>query len=298
MAETFFDQADGLTKRSFFQTQNNEKAAGLFVKAGHLYKMAGNLTHAGESYLRASECFEKLGEKYDTTKHLLNASHCFEMVNNLQFTTDAILKVIKYCEKDGAFTQAAIQYEKLSEIEPDLQQKIRYLQRAIGYHTYETGQYTTSRCIKRLAQLQEENELYHEAIESYETIINMMTDDLAKFMVSNYIYHSLLCYLALGDNITTKQALEKYILTNPSFEKSRECNFVREICESIDWGNQRSPHTPQTPKSPFPLSRQREGNPDRFTQIVQDYDSIRSLTPIEIKILLKVKENIEEPSLI
>ena len=75
--------------------------------------------------------------------------------------------------------------------------------------------------------------------------------------------------------MTAKRNLERYIATDPAFQTTRECKFLRALIEAVE-----------------------NGDVQAFSTACMDYDQIMKLDNWKTGILLKIKKTLdEEPGL-
>jgi alpha-soluble NSF attachment protein len=65
---------------------------------------------------------------------------------------------------------------------------------------------------------------YKRAIDAYEQVaLASLNSNLTKWSVKDYYLKAGACYLADNDPVATKQAIERYVLQDPTFPSTREC---------------------------------------------------------------------------
>lgn len=123
--------------------------------------------------------------------------------------------------------------------------------------------------VAHLAALAED---YFKAAEIYEKVAkDSVGNKLTKYSVRGYLLNAALCKLALGDVVDAKKSLDEYSLLSFEFSQSREFNFLSDIVDAVD-----------------------NYDIDKFTKVVQEYNSISRLDPWHTKVLLKIKDSIKD----
>jgi alpha-soluble NSF attachment protein len=65
---------------------------------------------------------------------------------------------------------------------------------------------------------------YKRAIDAYEQVaLASLNSNLTKWSVKDYYLKAGACYLAGKDPVATKQAIERYVVQDPTFTSTREC---------------------------------------------------------------------------
>ncbi len=101
----------------FGKAQKFQDAAEAFQKAGNAYKLTAEYPQAGQSFLRASECFEKAESgNSDVLTALVEAGNCFKMGNDIQRAVDVFSRAIMADEETQRFGQCARYQKEVAEM--------------------------------------------------------------------------------------------------------------------------------------------------------------------------------------
>jgi len=92
-----------------------------------------------------------------------------------------------------------------------------------------------------------------------------------KWSVKDYFLKSGLCHLAVGDQVSTNRALEKYRDLDPTFASTREHQLLVDLYEAVEQGDQ-----------------------EVFADKLFQYDQMSKLDKWKTTILLRIKNAIEE----
>lgn len=113
---------------------------------------------------------------------------------------------------------------------------------------------------------------YYKAIELFEKVAQTaVSNNLMKWSVKDYFLKAGLCHLAVGDQVATNRAFEKYRDMDPTFPSQREHQLLVDLYEAVEAGDQ-----------------------EMFADKLFQYDQMSKLDKWKTVILLKIKNSIEE----
>jgi alpha-soluble NSF attachment protein len=113
---------------------------------------------------------------------------------------------------------------------------------------------------------------YYKSISLYEKVSEgAVANNLMKWSVKDYFLKSGLCHLAVGDQVATNRALEKYRDLDPTFPSTREHQLLVDLYEAVEAGDQ-----------------------EVFADKLFQYDQMSKLDKWKTTILLRIKNAIEE----
>lgn len=98
-----------------------------------------------------------------------------------------------------------------------------------------------------------------------------LTSPLTKYSVKDYFLRATLCAIATGDLVTARKLLDSFDQKDVTFPSTREAKFARELVDACE-----------------------EGDVERYTAAVFQYDQVSKLDNWKTNILLKVKRALEE----
>jgi alpha-soluble NSF attachment protein len=272
-AADWVDKAEKKLKGfSLFGGNKLEEAADMFIKGANLFKMSKKWDQAGAAFVRAAECQVKQS-KYEAATNYFNAANCYKKSN----VTDAISclrTAVELYTDEGRFSIAAKHQKEIAELyegEMEYESCMEAYQQAADFYEGEGSSSAANGCLLKVAQYSAQLEKYDKAIEIFEQVAkNSLDNNLLKWSCKEYFLKSGLCYMASGDVVSAKRAVEKYQEMDVTFSSQRECKFLQELvasCENFDT--------------------------DAFTQAVVDYDSISKLDQWKTTILLRVKNTLK-----
>lgn len=266
---------------SFFGSSSSkwEEARDLFVNAANQYKIDKLFKESGDCFCKAAEMAMKADEKDDAANDFWAASKAYKK-GNPELAIAALQKTIQLYKEKGRFRQAADRSKDIATIYQqeggDLVGALEAFEEAGDLYSAEDAIATANSCYKEAADLAATLEEYPRAIKHYENVAsNSLGSALTKYSVKEYYLKAGLCWLATGDVITAKRAIETYSAADGTFPSTREGIFLNAVTDAYD-----------------------SGDVDTFTGAVAEYDRLTKLDNWKTGILLKIKKSIaEEPSM-
>jgi len=241
LIETANKKIKGSFFGNIFNSQSNrfEEGLDLFEKAGNMLKLAKNWDKAAECFQKCGELEEKLD--VDSASHYLEASHCYSFVDQRK-STDILNKVLAIYEKNGRFQMAGkIQKQMAEKCENELQYELAttYYKKAADYFSMEN---TNSRsfeqqCLLKAADLMCINDFpnaYLESVKIYEKVgLQYLNVALLKPGAKDLFFKCVCLHIAYGDEFAAQQSLNKFISEDPTFNETREQEFLSEAIEAV-----------------------------------------------------------------
>eukprot|EP01104_Vermistella_antarctica_P012125 TRINITY_DN3457_c0_g1_i2.p1 TRINITY_DN3457_c0_g1~~TRINITY_DN3457_c0_g1_i2.p1 ORF type:complete len:311 (-),score=74.69 TRINITY_DN3457_c0_g1_i2:118-984(-) len=257
----------------FSGNQKYEDAAEYYGKAANLFKMSKQWERAGAIFIKQADCHIQLNSKHEAATAYVSAANCYKKCN----TSDAIrcLKfAVEYYTDEGRFTIAAKQQKDIAEIcesDADLEGAVANYQTAADYYEGEGSNSAANSCLLKVAGFSAQLEKYDRAIELYEQIASSAVENpLTKWNARDHFLRAGLCHLCSGDVVGARKAIAHYQDVDMTFGSQRECRFLDEIITACE-----------------------DGDVEKFTNGVVQYDSISKLDTWKTTILLRVKKTIE-----
>ncbi|KAG4992888.1 hypothetical protein JHK87_026345 [Glycine soja] len=235
---------------------NLEDAAELFHKSATSFKLAKSCMY--------------LDSKYDAANAYVDAAHCYKKTST-SGAISCLNKAVTIFTEIGRHIMAA-KYSKeigeLYELDQDIEHARSYYERAA--ELFEIGDAATSviQCKVKVAQFCAQLQQYQKAIKIYEDIARQSLDsNLLKYGVRGHLLNSGLCQLVQGDFVAITNSLERYQDLDLTFSRTREYKFLADLSASID-----------------------EGDVEKFTRVVKEFNSITPLESWKSTLLLRVKD--------
>lgn len=261
----------------FSSSSKNEEAHDLYTSAANAFKMEKLWKESGDAFVKAAEIND---DKDDAANDYWNASKSYKKTHP-ELAVAALQKTIQLYKEKGRFRQAA---DREKEIAGIFQQEGGNLAGALAafeaageLYSAEDATATANGCFKEAADLAATLEQYPRAIEHYERVASAsLNSALTRYSVKEYYLKSGLCWLATGDVVSTKRAIENYSNADTTFSSTREAKFLFAVTDAFD-----------------------SGDAETFTGAVAEYDRLTKLDNWKTGILLKIKKSIaEEPGLV
>lgn len=192
----------------------------------------------------------------------------------------ALSQTIELYKQKGRFRQAADREKEAAQIlvqeGGDPQSALEAYERAGDLYISEDATATANQCFKEAADLAATLEQFPRAVSYYERVAqSSLNNPMTKYGVKEHFLKAGLWWLASGDVVSTKRAIENYQAMDNTFTGTREEKFLSAITDAYD-----------------------AGDPDAFTNEVAEFDRMLKLDNWKTTILLKIKKSIaEEPGL-
>jgi len=156
----------------------------------------------------------------------------------------------------------------------DLEKAIVAYEQAAEWYQGEESKSAANNCLLKVALFAAQLEQYDKAIKIYEQIAIASIDvPLLRFSVKDYFFRAGLCHLCTGDQVGTNRALTKYNDLDPTFQSTKEAQFLKNIAAAVE-----------------------AGDVETFTNHVVDFDNFMKLDNWKTSTLLKIKRSIHEES--
>ncbi|RZB94254.1 alpha-soluble NSF attachment protein 2-like isoform X1 [Glycine soja] len=232
------------------------------------YTLSGD--KAASLFVKSAKCHLKLDSKYDAANAYVDAAHCYKKTST-SGAISCLNKAVTIFTEIGRHIMAA-KYSKeigeLYELDQDIEHARSYYERAA--ELFEIGDAATSviQCKVKVAQFCAQLQQYQKAIKIYEDIARQSLDsNLLKYGVRGHLLNSGLCQLVQGDFVAITNSLERYQDLDLTFSRTREYKFLADLSASID-----------------------EGDVEKFTRVVKEFNSITPLESWKSTLLLRVKD--------
>jgi len=256
-----------------------EEAGDLYQQAANSFKLEKLFKDAGDAFAREAECREKCGEKNEAANAWWNAAKAYKR-GYPHLAIQALTQTIVHLTQSGRFRQAADREKEVAQIylqeANDLRKACESYVRAGDWYAQEDANSTANACYKDAADLHGDLQEYPQAIARYEQVADhSLTSALTKYSVKEYWLRAGFCALAMHDTVTAKRNMAKYATQDPSFPSTREAKFVNILIEAVE-----------------------EGDTEKFTGAVYEFDQVVKLDNWKTNILLNIKRGIQdEPGL-
>lgn len=260
----------------FNKAQKYEDAAELYSKAGAQYKIAKEWQLAGDAYKKAAENSEKCGNDPEAINFYTQAAKAFKNSSPAE-CVQLLQFIVEKQQANGKFSTAAKLFKEIAEIQ---ESEMKYPQAIKAYESaadcFKADDATTSahQCMLKVADFCAQMEDYKKAIDIYEQVAE-----------------------ASVDNNLTKWSVSQYLF------KAALCYLAEDSKLSNSSGTQVALEKYKDMHAQFENSREfvllnklcaayDEADAEKYTDAVFEYDQISKLDPWKSSILLKVKQAI------
>ncbi|WOK96560.1 alpha-soluble NSF attachment protein [Canna indica] len=252
---------------------NYDDAADLLDKAANCFKLAKNWERAGLVYIKLASCHLKSDSKHEAASAYVDAANCYKKIS-VKDTAQSLSQAVDLFLEIGRLNMAARYCKELGELyeqEQNLEKAVDYFERAADLFQSEEVTTSSNQCKQKVAQISAQLEQYPKAIEIYEAIArHSVNNSLLKYSVKGILLNAGICQLCKGDAVAIMNALELYQEIDPTFSGTREYKLLAELADSMDQGDEM-----------------------KFTNALQEYDSMTRLDPWKTTLLLRVKNVIK-----
>ncbi|KAJ3437273.1 alpha-soluble nsf attachment protein [Anaeramoeba flamelloides] len=258
----------------FSGSQKYDDACDMYVKAANLYKISKKWEKAAKSFIHAHHCQLKLESKHEAATFLIKAGQCFRKLSS-EKAVETFIMAIDIFVDGGRFNMAAKYYKEIAEIyekEKNYEKSILFYEKASDFFESENSKSTSNQCLLKVALYSAQLGQYDRAIDIYENVATeSLENNLLKWSAKDYFLRAGILHLCAGDVVSARKGFERYQELDITFTGQRECTFLDDIITAFE-----------------------EGDVEKFTNVVYDYDSISKLDAWKISMLLKVKSQIKQ----
>lgn len=259
----------------FGMGRKEEDAAELLEKAANQFKLAKNWMEAGQTFVKLADVHLKLDSKHEAASSYVEAAKCFQKVDK-HAALNALHKAIQYYTDIGRLGMAARNLRDAAETQEKQGMKeeaIDFYQQAAELFDGESSTSEANKCRLKVAQFSAELERYPQAVEIYEDVAKAAVDNnLLKYGAKGYLLNAGICLLCTGDDVAVSSALQRYDDLDISWSGSREQKLLQNLAEAFE-----------------------QGDEQKFTDAVAEYDSLTRLDAWKTQLLLRVKKKLTSP---
>ncbi|KAK3315255.1 putative vesicular-fusion protein sec17, partial [Apodospora peruviana] len=230
---------------SFFSRKEDklQDAVELYVRAANAFRLQKNYKEAGKTFELAAKINRNdLKELDDAADNMLQAFKVYrkdspeDAVRCLQASID------QYTSK-GNYRRAASHMENMGEVfENEIGDRKRALEayeKAAEWYEDDNAPALANKLWLKVADIAALEGDYYKAISQYEKVADSsLSNNLMKYSVKEYYLKAGLCILATKDIVTARRNIDKYREKDPSFATQRECQFLVDLVEAVEAGEQ------------------------------------------------------------
>jgi alpha-soluble NSF attachment protein len=253
--------------------QNYEEAGDLYVQAANLYKLKKQGIKAGESFDKAAEAQIKADSKDEAANTLVDAFKAYKQEDPAS-AAKSLERAIEFFTVRGQFRRAAnfkLDLAQLYEDElADYPKALKSYEDAGDWFESDSAQALSSKAFLKAADLHALQGNYIQATDIYKKVVkNSVNNNLSRWSLKDYFVKIVLSYLAGDDKVAASKYLDESISLDSSFPTTREYKLLQDIIEAVT-----------------------EGDAEKLSQVVFDYDQFNKLDRWKTTILLKIKSTV------
>ncbi|CAR23118.1 alpha-soluble NSF attachment protein SEC17 [Lachancea thermotolerans CBS 6340] len=251
-----------------------EEAADLFVEAANLYKLRRELEPAGELFLEAASCQIKAGNDDEAGNTYVEAFKAFKAGASPSKACDALNRAIEIFTRRGQFRRGAnFKFELAEILESDLHDfphAIDAYEAAADWYAQDQALALANKAYLKCADLKALDARYIEACDVYRKVIaNSVGNKLSQWSLKDYYLKTALCYLAADDQVAARRTESEALAEDSNFAGSREHDLLAALLEACS-----------------------EGDAEKLSAKVYEFDRFSKLDKWKTTILLKIKDTI------
>jgi len=271
--------AEAKSKYDSFGWWSNTKfddAAELYKKAANIFKLAKEWDQAGDAFMKAADCYVKLGSKHEVAQNYMSAGTVLRKSSPSESIRCFKMGIEIYLD-DGRFSMAAKHQKEIAEMfeaDSDFQSSVEAYKLAADYYEGDNQASHANNCLLKVALISATLEQYQQAIDIYVQVANNALDNnLLKWSVKDYFFRAGLCSLCLGDMVASRRLVEKFQGMDHTFAGSRESKLLVDLTDAVE-----------------------ENDVEKYTAAVSEFDSVSKFDAWKTTLLLRIKNKISEPS--
>ncbi|KAJ4553105.1 vesicular-fusion protein S17 [Exophiala dermatitidis] len=263
---------------SFFggRTEKWENAADLYTQAANAFRVQKQNYEAGQAFEKAASIQQsKLNEPDDMANTLTEAFKVYRK-DSPQDAVRVLAAAISHYTTKGNFRRAATHQQNLAEVYEmelgDQKKALAAYDTAAQWYESDNAEALANKLYLKVADLAALEGDYQTATAKFEAVAkSSLNNNLMRWSVKDYFLKAGICYLAAGDLVATKRALEHYRELDNGFASSRENLLLMDLVTAVEEGDQES-----------------------FADKLFQYDQLSKLDKWKTTLLLRVKNAIEK----
>lgn len=269
----------------FGKSAQYEEAFNYYKAAANAYKLADQFSDSGDCYMSASECAAVVDENVasvDAVNMIIEAANMYKRSTDIAKAIETYGKAIKiYCDTSRLGQAARYQKEVADMFETDgnMEMAQKMFETAADLYSKDNKKSNAKDCLLKVATICSTNACrlaadktdpknvqqsvtdFQRAASIFEQIgTEAMESKLGSFSAKGYFFQSLLCTMALADEVAIEQKLVCFKNIDYTFPNSRECKFVESLVTAFqsmsveDFANACSEFDRVTPLDPWKTS--------------------------------------------
>jgi len=230
---------------------------------------------AGQTFEKAAEIQTQINEPDDAANSMIEAYKVYKK-SDPSAAARCLEAGIKHYTMRGNFRRAAGYQNNLGEL---YEQELSDMRRAIDcyelagdWFSSDNAEALANKAYLKVAELAALEEMWKKAIDRFEGVArSSVGNNLMKWSLKDYFLKAGICWLCTGDIVATKRALEQYCELDMTFQSTREYQLLNDLTNDYE-----------------------EGDEEKFTDHLFQYDQMSKLDKWKTTLLLKIKNAIEK----
>ncbi|KAK9449676.1 soluble NSF attachment protein [Limtongia smithiae] len=259
----------------FASSSRFEDAGDMYIEAANAFRLEKDMINAGKAFEKAAQMQLKSESKDEAASTYIDAYKAFRKVDPEE-AGRLLIQAITLFTSRGQFRRAATYKQDLATL---YETELNDMPRAMDAYD-EAGEWLSNDQadalankawlkVGEIAALQED---YPRAIAKYEQVARAsLGNNLTRWSMKDYFFKAGLCHIANKDIVSAKRAVEEYAELDPTFVQTREYNLLVDVIAAVEDGDQ-----------------------ERFTDKVFQFDQFSKLDKWKTTILLRIKKSIQE----
>lgn len=219
-----------------------DAAQEMYTKAAAQYKLQGDYTRAGQTYIKAGECAAKLKNAFQVAEAYQEAATMYlkacspEYEKTMNLAVQALIDNNRLSRAADMLVKAAEEHRSRGELD----QAVAFYERAEKFYRSDSQEAKSQKCKMAQADIFSEQQQYGKALPLYQAIAKQMLGGPLKFQALTYQFKALLCELA-QINAQDRQYqiaecaehLDMYINENVYLAGTREEEVLRMLMSAV-----------------------------------------------------------------
>ncbi|KAK9240086.1 soluble NSF attachment protein [Lipomyces kononenkoae] len=252
-----------------------EEAGDMYIEAANAFRLEKDLNSAGKAFEKAAEMQLKSEAKDEAANTYVEAYKSYKK-NDPEESARVLIQAITLFTQRGQFRRAATYTQDLATLYEneldDLDRAMDAYDEAGEWMSNDGAESLANKAWLKVAEIAAIKEDYPRAIAKYEQVArNSLGNNLTKWSLKDYFFKAGLCHIANKDIIAAKRAVEEYTDMDPTFFQTREQVLLSDIISACEDGDQ-----------------------EKFTDKVFQFDQFSKLDKWKTTILLRIKNSIQE----
>jgi len=250
-----------------------ESAAELFGQAGKMLRSAGLQAEAGKAFAEAGACLAMAKQPAEAAAAFASAGACLRG-GDRQLAAEWFAASAKNYEAAGRLSMAAKQLQEagdLYEAKGHVDRALECFERAAAHYDSEHAPGHAVQALSKCGAMRALRGEYGEASDYLERAAReALATELLRFNAKDMLFRSALCYVAKGDAVGARTAVERYAGMDTNFASSRECAFMRKLLRAVD-----------------------DYSDEQIGDAITSFEQIGRFPPWHANILEKIRKNLE-----